>query len=368
MFSFARLAGHAAACCSVLVGLCAASVGVRPFTTGSAWLLQTDSAMDMSAFDKAGAAISGVLAERRRNTADAASPLGVMMGASALREGVDPAQLRDQCHGSTRWLLLAAENANMSNLRDIHGLLTLSRLDPAELVLVVQRIKLADVDTSKTIEPAAFNFDGLIAGLTHLDLRLLRRIVEDNMVVPINLLCPNRIWVNQRIRRLVIDARIHLFDRLGLGVDRLYAPARSPWDVQAHSYEGQVSATNIQRNFEGDRDVGFYDPEHYLTDGPQYRAMVELITAARERGSRVSIVLLPEFTLVHDAVPAESLSALTATLDAAFGAERPPIHDFSHALADDRFYDLSHLNARGRQEFTQMLSQTLCGGAPAVKN
>ena len=68
MFSFARLQGHAAACCCVFVGLCLASIGIRPFTTGSAWLLQTDSAMDMSAFDKVGRSISGVLAERRRNS------------------------------------------------------------------------------------------------------------------------------------------------------------------------------------------------------------------------------------------------------------------------------------------------------------
>ena len=328
MFSFGRLAGHAAACCCVLLGLCAASICIRPFTTGSAWLLKTDSAMDMSAFDKAGGAISGVLAERRRNVSDSSGPLGVMLGASALREGVDPVQLREECGNEPRWLLLAAENANITNMRDIFGLLVLSQLDPADLVLVVQRIKLADIDTSKTIEPAKLNFDGLFAGLRHLDLRLLRRIVEDNMVVPINLLCPNRIWVNQRVRRLVIDARIRLFDRLGLGVDRLYAPARSPWDVQAHSYEGQVTETNIRRTFEGDRGFGFYDPERYVTDGPQYRAMVELIKAAHGQGCRVSIALLPEFGLVHDAVPGESLSALTGTLDAAFGAERPPIHDF----------------------------------------
>jgi hypothetical protein len=360
MFSFGRLAGHAAACCCVVLGLCGASVCIRPFTTGSAWLLQTDSAMDMSAFDKAGGAISGVLAERRRNVADSSGSLGVMLGASALREGVDPMRLRDECGNEPRWLLLAAENANITNMRDIFGLLTLSRLDPAELVLVVQRIKLADIDTSKTIEPAKLNFEGLVPGLFHLDLRLLRRIVEDNMVVPINLLCPNRIWVNQRVRRLVIDARIRLFDRLGLGADRLYAPARSPWDVQAHSYEGQVTETNIRRNFEGDRGFGFYDPEHYVTDGPQYRAMVELIKAARERGCRVSIALLPELGLVRDVVPAESLTALTGTLSAAFGREQPPIHDFSHALPDDRFYDLTHLNARGRQEFTRMLGQALC--------
>ncbi|HEY1785662.1 MAG TPA: hypothetical protein VGG30_08945, partial [Pirellulales bacterium] len=331
-------------------------------TTGSAWLLQTDSAMDMSAFDKAGGAISGVLAERRRNVPDSSGRLGVMMGASALREGVDPAELREQCGNGMRWLLLAAENANMSNLRDIYGLLALSRLDPADLVLVVQRIKLGDIDTSKTIEPAKLNFDGLFAGLRHLDLRLLRRIVEDNMVVPINLLCPNRIWVNQRIRRLVIDARIGLFDRLGLGVDRLYAPARSPWDVQAHSYEGQVTNTLIQRTFEGDRDFGFYERDRYVSDGPQYRAMVDLIKTARERGCRVSIALLPEIGMVNQAVPAESLSALSSTLEAAFGAEQPPVYDFSHALADDRFYDLTHLNSRGRHEFTEMLAGALCGG------
>jgi len=363
MFSFARLKGHAAACCCVLVGLCVMSICIRPVTTGSAWLLQTDSAMDMSAFDKAGGAISGVLSERRRNVAEASGRLGVMMGASALREGVDPVQLRDECGDSTRWLLLAAENANMTNMRDIYALLALSRLDPADLVLVIQRIKLADIDTSKTIEPAKLNFDGLLSGLVHLDLRLLRRIIEDNMVVPINLLCPNRIWVNQRIRRLVIDARIRLFDRLGLGVDRLYAPARSPWDVQAHSYDGQVTETNIRRTYEGDRDFGFYDQPRYVPDGPQYRALVELVTAARERGCQVSIALLPEFSLVNAAVPVESLTALTSTLDAAFGAERPPVHDFSHALSDDRFYDLTHLNTRGRQEFTEMLARALCGGA-----
>ena len=237
-----------------------------------------------------------------------------------------------------------------------------SQLDPAELVLVVQRLKMADLGKATTIEPVKFNFEGLFAGLSHLDLRLLRRIVEDNMIVPINLLCPNRIWVNQRIRRLVIDARMHLFDRLGLGVDRLYTPAPEPWDVQAHSYDGQATKTLIVRTFEGDREFGFYDRQRYVPNGPAVRGTDRIDSCRAARGCRVSIALLPEFSMVYDAIPNESLTALKGTLDEAFGSESPPIHDFSHALPDDRFYDLTHLNTQGRKEFSQMLARALCGG------
>lgn len=355
MYDLRRLRGTLIALAGVAAalggfGLVASSaLGGRP-----RWLPASDSTMDTIRYTTMGGKIAAVA---RPGALPRGERLGILLGSSSLQCAVDPTRLGPPPDGRPiRWLTLLGEGANGADLRDLGRHLARGGLRPAVLVLAINPSLLAR-STEFLSDPSSFDLHILREHLTTRHLGLAQRDVEAMLLVPWNRAFPQRTRIGHQIRLLIQATKMRVAGAFGLGFASIYAPAADPWVVPDWTDRDHAPRSAIPMQMDGWRVRGWLDPASYALDGPNVLALMDLIRDARARGSEVIIVLMPEPSVLRDAMPAAARLTLDRALERHFGPASPRVFDLRDAMDDSEFWDTIHLDPHGKRVFTVRLSR-----------
>jgi hypothetical protein len=350
MIDVRRLRGImiALAAVSVAMGTCSLSaravVGSKP-----AWLSSGDSTLEDGQYDLTGGLISGV--SRLKNKGDGPERLGVILGSSAVRQGVDTEVLKEIDGGRTRWLSLAANGANVGDLAALAGLLFRSGLKPETLVLALHPGLLARTDTYLSDDAASHFFAPEVSG----GLGRLTAPLSGRASALVRIAFPQRVRLNQRFRQALLGTRTALFASLNVPTGSLFRADRDPFRDRAETLANADTAVRDWQMGQW-RDKGWFERGAYAPGDKNARALVSMVRDARGLGASVIVVLMPESSPVRASVPPEAMRCLREALGRGFGPDAPPVVDLREALPDDRFSDTIHPDERGRREFSGRLT------------
>jgi hypothetical protein len=357
-----RLGGSLAALAALAIALAAGGVFLSPVVAGHPrWLPDADSLCDVRDFKANLARVGGVVREARdRVDTPREGRLGLLIGSSSLEWGVDAARMPAmEDSRPMRWLSVSAmgstieDNARMADLALRAGLrpeVVVLCLGPASLA---SRINVLD-------DPVVPDLAALREDVAARHAMLAKEDVESFLLIPLNRAFPNRSRIGRWTRITLFDARLGLFAALGFNLDALGPPMRDPWSATPWWAGGDHAPESLSdKQFVGLRQGRVFDPESYSTDSQNDRDLVRLVRTLRDAGAEVVIVLTPESERRRVAAPPEFLATLREVLRQGFGPDAPPLLDFRDAMPADAFFDLSHLNPRGRAAFTDRLGRAL---------
>ncbi len=359
MFDVSRLRWHAITLTGLILAAWLWSLLIAPLTRDSSVLVKTDSTMDISMYKGYGKRLAGVVRERARKPEAANPRLGVLLGSSTLEDGVDPAMLTEGSKGSIQWLSLFGHDVNLVDMRNLSRLFFMSKLKADVLVIAVQLGMFAHNDNLSNVQKG-FDFRLVLKALLAKQVGLVQQSIEDAAMVPFDRLFPNRIWINQRARNFVNDARIQLFSDLNVGVESLFPPLPDPWIVP-HRYPGVVRANDltVQKILDQLDDRGWFQGKNYSPDSDRCQAYIDLIKGARASGAIVYVLVVPESLMMKERIPKEALRCVSEPLEREFGKDAPKVLNFRDAMPEKYFYDAMHLSSEGRPIFSKMLSEAL---------
>jgi hypothetical protein len=361
MFDVRRLRGPAFTLVALAAMLAAWSAVLRPVLGGRPpWLPGADPASDLVTFQAEARALRS--AERGTRPADADGPgsLGVLLGSSTLECAIDPARLGPP---SRRWLSLYGGGVNAIDGRRLADVVARSELRPSACVLAINLGTLA-ASTDYLSDPDRFDAGPLRMHLARRNLFLAKEDLEANLQVPWNRAFPNRTRISHWIRHRLFLAKLDLLGRLTGDPFVAFAPAADPWHPVPFNTGPRPPAGFGDVQMDGWAKKGWFDPSRYSLDGPNVRALVETVADQRSRGVAVVIVLVPEKRRLREAVPPLASALLSEALARAFGPEAPRVIDARGAVEEDDFYDLAHVDPRGREKFTGYLSRRLLVALP----
>jgi hypothetical protein len=318
------VAASVVAAFAALDGLLALAAGRSP-----SWLRGDRQPNEWEDLDDAGKKLSGVAAMGQQG--GATNPrLGLLFGRSALREGVDPKVLDAHGPSGHRWLSLYGHGNSYTYMEPIAELVSVADLRPDLVVIAGNQAML--VGQPNLPAPAVSMPARAVWGLSH------------------------RHALNQSFRRFLYRRRLQLLTGCGQGIEALFAPDPSPWDVQL---SGKAYREMMELEWDAAQKLGWFDPKPYTTEGPQAASLARMIAAFRSRGAQVIVVLLPERKAWRSAVPPEAKTCLLALLEARFSPDAPPLIDLRDALEEEMFLDYNHVSEHGRKALSVLLADRL---------
>ena len=321
----------------------------------SRWLPGDDPTMPLEGYSMVGGKLSGVL----RQTKNGAQPpdlnsLGIFVGSSTIECGVDPVELSRTT--PWHWLTLHGAGPNLRDFSRILQLVSRARLHPKIVVLVINRGMLAQ-STRYLSDERSFDSAPIRAHIASRQLGLAKKDLETLLLVPWNRAFPHRTRINHLLRYALLLSKLRMFQACGLGVESLFPPERDPWSVPAKWVTGlHVPDDALDKQWKGLGTKDWFESTSYRADGPNAKALSELIEQSRERGVRLCVLLVPETKALRQAIPREADFCLSSILMRYRGPGGPVLIDLVDSLPDDLFYDLVHLNADGRKELTTRLA------------
>ncbi len=294
--------------------------------------------------------------------------------------GIDPALLEAGADAKVpaHWLSLSANGANMADLKDLAELLFESSLHTKLLVLGLHPGLLARSDDYLS-DRMTLDTEGFRKEVASKHIIQAKEELEALSVVLVNLAFPNRTRVSNQIRGLASKAKRRMFAAIALDVEALYPADPNPWAVRllvedAAEPEREANAegrtATVRDQAEGPmregllgpvKDKGWSSPECYSSDGTNARALIDLIREARERGTEVVVMLLPESSSLRESIPPVAMQSLREALERGFGADSPLVVDLRASLSDDLFHDSIHPRKSGRELTTGRLLRALKG-------
>lgn len=350
------------------VSTCLAAICLTIGVEGSIWQAIANSAAyalphrhsftEIASFESVGSSIARfVKMSRSDRSSRSHDRIGIILGSSTSECSIDPFTLEKRDPAARRFLSLTGSGCNAVDLNDLYDLISFLGLRANVLFVGLNPGMLADPKTDPKTE-TRFNSIAFYehirnhrAGLAFDDLNAL--ILE-----PVHALLPRFFRVKYELHRAAFQARIDLLAAFHQNVDVVFRPAETLWSGANWVKGDHVPPWVIDKQIEGFRLKGWFDADSYKTDGSNATGLLNLIAKASEHGARVFIVLLPESTAVRRREPAAARFVLEKIL-----ADRSQgdvtLLDFQKRIDDSQFYDAAHLNAAGRNIFTELLAESL---------
>jgi hypothetical protein len=287
--------------------------------------------------------------------------LGILIGSSTLRQGIDPAILDAEVGQSYRW-------TNVYTVAHAHEITLVIRamfqfgVKPGAVGLVVNpAILVADGD--REAERGWYDPGPFLQYLKNRKLALARGELVSLTMVPWHLAFPYRGQVFTMVDRGLFQAKLSMLEGIGQGLKALAAPEADPW---LNPYPPDLGEGNPDPAQVGNANVlkyigikGWYDPESYRTDGPNFASLKELFRTAHEHKAKTFIVFVPESSSYRARLPNTATDHFKGALTDALGEAAPMIFDFRESAPDEDFTDVNHLNPTGREHLSHRLAETL---------
>jgi len=292
---------------------------------------------------------AGVLRAVERGELDRRN-FGVIIGASAVRHGINARLLEAEDGLDMRWIVLTSLGGSPRTLERISRPLLQTDLTPSVVVLGLHPTFL--VGTHLTLlaadQPRIHPLDALTGGDVF---GTVAQVLNQRWFVR------NADLIRTEWTLAEFDAKLALacgFD----AIDKVFVPQADPWREPARSIlvEGDEHRAAQIRRFAR---FGWFEAGNY-SDGSQLSAETQrLITRFIERGSKVYILLTPFHSSFRTKIPAGGREVFARVCRAGLAEGRIGFIDLEGALPDEFLADTSHLNAAGRERFTRLLARDL---------
>jgi hypothetical protein len=361
IFDLSRMRGPLTVLLSVALVLGAYGAIINAaFGRQNAWILSQDNEPGGPPSIEDGARrVLGILHERAVAPGPPDQKLGILIGASTLFAGIDPKQLTAELGGKYRWANLRATGLPYEYALLVK-LMYQSGLRPDVLALVSNAPLFVTTKANLAQQRLGINGAELSDHARYLRVGYLKTELIRATLIPWDLAFPYRGEVSTLVNRTLFATKLKILERLGLGLDALYAPDRDPWTENPDmGYEPLVTDENKQYFLKGVDSKGWFDGSRYRALGPPFASLVEALQLAHSNGTKTFIVLVPESGPLRARLPADEDFHLTHTLRDVLGSAAPVILDYRTIAPDEEFHDPAHLNRKGIDRFTRTLAAGL---------
>ncbi len=367
-----RLGGIVVVSVGVVLGLCA----YRALLAASrpcwpVWLRNDWATKQLDSYRMAGGQLAGLV----RQGVPSGHPVGVLLGASALTCGINPALLASSLAGSApgtgqaaakvpeRWVRLVGTGASTCELEGITRLMLESGIRPAVLVVALEAKMLARSDRyldGNLHVRHDFDVNELIDHLRSLRPGAVKWDVMKLAASTFAWGFPDRPRMTNRLQSRVLLARMAALRSIGRDSLAMFPPLDQPWAVDFDWVN--TPDTSLDHRLAAREDMrrcGFFDASNYGETTVASRSLRALIDQARAAGTQVVVLLLPEPKLLRAEVPETALTTLSTLLKATPDSPAIPLLDLRQSLDEDQFRDFVHVNRTGRQALTRKLASNL---------
>jgi len=327
-----------------------------------AWL-DASKGFSLKRFEYLGGRVAAVVKSRRgaRREGKAQKPLAVILGQSSVWIDVDSAVLEAHDGSACRWLQWAGLGGHMPQILFYTRPLLVSGLRPKLIVAGLHFFWMAEEYPREKKESQAAVGDAWEAFLSG-NWKSVRHRTKRWFWVTYN-----RKYISKTLRLDFLRARRGIFGRIGLDVVARFAPVPDPWrgDEPPAWKSKHASKGEIKRQLRKFEKRGWFDARHYDPRGEASRLLIGLLRelhrfaqGAKGHGKLV-IVLMPERAMMRARVPPKAEGCLKKIMEEAFSSEAPPVLNLRDLMPDAYFFDLVHLNKRGRLAFSKQLAAKL---------
>ena len=264
--------------------------------------------------------VDGASAQYRDGIVGTDERLCVVMGLSGAQEGIDLKQLTAEDNVACKYLgLCGASDGTMVGLSALVAPLFDGELSPDLAIIGISPFQLVE----RPYKPSIARSD-------------VRNGIDVKLV---------------KLRRSILRF-------FGVEIDPRYTN-EDVWGEMPKMYEGHVSPDVLSKRVDEYGRRGYYDPRKYEKSALQAAELVRLVQQLHSRGAQVVVVLLPLHPALNSKLPANAFDAVVGPLRTTFKDQVPPILDLQNAMGKELFWDASHLNKEGRQQFTTILAQEI---------
>lgn len=281
--------------------------------------------MEKSYLDYQGRQVAGALAWKEQNLQQ---DLGLVFGASSVRNDIDPSLLYDIT--GQRWLVTGSVGGSMERTYAFAQLLDLHDVKPNRIVIGLNPLMLYGLYWEEDWQPERG---------------------------PWHWAYNNRLFVSNYVQDTLLHWRLEVFRYFNLGARTLFPAAADPWTPML---DEALKETTHKAKLRRLQTMGHFTAQAYIDqiNGPQGRGLLKLIQQLQQYRVPTVLVLMPQAPYMQAMMPEEALTSFKKIL--ADGLEQPiPIVDMRYGLPKSSFIDAYHLNAAGRQQFTRMFAEIL---------
>lgn len=338
MISLSRYRGPAAVVLGLLAAIVLVDVGLTA-TIGFAgrYLPNGESPTDDMVFRATWAKVVQVFAPTEGTAAGGTpAPYGVMFGQSPLGAGVDAALLEEADGLPIHWYNLHGWGGSLNATRDLAELAYASDMKPDVVLICVAPYMLVGHPFEKEHR------------------EIMRR--EGKLLKPWIWTYDNRHVVNHMARRIWMRTRLWLLKTFDFGFLTLYPPAEDQRKTRRARLPS-LSPDRMAARVEEYRPLGWYDARSYSVDSSNGRSLVEIVRMSRDRGAKVAVILLPEYSLFRKRIPPEGVRCFDDINRAYFPDDPVPIYNLRDRLSDDLFLDPDHASVDGMGPISTMVGE-----------
>lgn len=281
-------------------------------------------------------------------------PIGVLIGQSTVREGLDIDHFDAHTPDRLRWLNLGASGGSLLQLRYYAQPLLASDLGPAIVVVGLHSQWLAELAPQAEDQRVRLAAGRGLGAVLDLMWGWRERNTLRNLTT---------IALGAARGKLLRSAGLPLEHQLlpdrGLGFADDGKPPESPWRAPRKYLALHADDGHLGRMRDLGDSYGWFRPDSYPSDGSEADALRALLPRLETLAGRVVVVQMPEHSSLRDAIPPRATTILQAIVGAASRTDRITLIDHRHAIDDRLFYDAAHLNREGRAAYSSYLAQEL---------
>ncbi len=281
-------------------------------------------------------------------------PIGVLIGQSTVREGLDIDRFDAHTPNRLRWLNLGASGGSFLQLRYYAQPLLASGFEPEVVVVGLHSQWLAELAPQAESQRVRLEAGrGLGAVLDHLWGWRERNSVRNLMTI----------GQGTARAKLLRAAGLPLENQLLPGRGLAFAadgkPPDSPWRAPRKYLAPHADEGHLGRMRDLGESYGWFRPDSYRADGSEAGALRSLLPRLEALAKRVVVVQMPEHSSLREAIPANATALLRTIVDESTRPDRVRLLDHRAAVDDQLFYDAAHLNRDGRVVYSTYLAQEL---------
>ncbi len=279
--------------------------------------------------------------------------LGLIVGLSSLREGVDAQILQEYDGMDARWIVIGTSGGGMLHLEHLVTRLRALKVDPDVLVMGLHYGFFArtDPEPPRWIDHVDETRKSFAAGRLGNTLLGMMRTTWWGKNYP---------RVHWKIQFALDEARDRLQGALGQPPEVIYAASPTPWTGD-YQYPDEIAPESVrQAQLDGVRGVGWFDSNNYTSANPNVALFKKLATALG-RETPLLILMMPEDAALRALTPeAPAKATVEAAIESLRSAGRTvEFLDLRGLIPDEMFHDHTHLRPAGREKLSRRLAQEL---------
>jgi hypothetical protein len=277
--------------------------------------------------------------------------LAVVIGLSTAREGIDPITFERATGGKFRLLNIAGSGGSFRELQFYYQNVFASHLRPRVVILAVHPSWLS----GRAVRPQADSLGEVVGNLlgkpTETSWIPLRSWLSGHVWI-----FGNRVAINTEIRTAMLSLRGLLGELMDLEPGDLVG-SDDPWEASIRYGDLHASAEFLSTQLRQWEAFGWFDAHSFDRDTDETAALDDLLRRLKAFAPTTLLVLMPESVEFRSRVPAMAVDRLSRVVLGPY--PEMAILDLRASMPDEYFYDHAHLNAAGREAFSNLIGMNV---------